>query len=101
MSFSVLCGDFAHEHDPDDQWIVEGFRSMEAAQEFARRFVRDQIEGLREEYADAATLSGAYFTFGEYARTPGFDLQAWVAHCIANPATRQSDTDYQAIDPTP
>ena len=101
MSFSVLCGDYAHEHDPDDQWVVEGFRTAEAAREFARRFVRDQIEGLREEYADPQELSGAFFTFGEFARTPGFDIQEWVAFCIDNPATRRTDTDYQALDPTP
>ena len=30
----------------------------------------------------------------------GFDLQAWLAHCIANPAARKADTDYQALDPS-
>ena len=78
MSHSVLCGDLAHQYEEDDEWIVEGFRTAEAAREFARRFVRDQIEGLRVEYADPQELKAAYLSFGEYAETPGFDLQGLV-----------------------
>lgn len=101
MSHSVLCGDLAHRYEEDDEWIVEGFRTAEAAREFARRFVRDQIEGLRAEYADPGELKAAYLSFGEYAETPGFDLQEWVDFCVETPATRRSDIDYQALDPTP
>ncbi len=99
MSHSVLCGDFAHYQDPDEEWEIPGFRTAEAAAEYARRFVRDQVEGLRGEYADAAGLREAYLAFGEYAIAPGFDLEAWLDHCIANPAARKADTDYQALDP--
>lgn len=100
MSHSVLCGDFAHYMDPEEEWSVDGFRTEEAAAEYARRFVRDQIEGLRGAYATPAALRDAYFAFGEYAIAPGFELKAWVAHCIANPAARKADTDYQALDPS-
>lgn len=99
MSHSVLCGDFASDQDPDEEWTVEGFRTAEAAAEYARRFLRDQIEGLRGAYAGAAALREAYLSFGEYAIAPGFDLEAWLDHCIAQPATRRADTDYQALDP--
>ena len=99
MRHSVLCGDFAHYQDPDEEWEIPGFRTAEAAAEYARRFVRDQVEGLRGEYADAAGLREAYLAFGEYAIAPGFDLEAWLDHCIANPAARKADTDYQALDP--
>ena len=51
------------------------------------------------EYATPAALRDAFLTFGEYAIAPGFELKAWLAHCIATPATRRADTDYQAIDP--
>ncbi len=99
MSHCVVFGDFAHDQDADEEWTVDGFRTEEAAAEYARRFVRDQIEGLRAEYADAAALSEAFFSFGEYAIAPGFDLKSWVAHCIATPAARRAETDYQAIEP--
>ena len=98
-TFQVLCGDFAHYQDPDEEWSVDGFRTAEAAAEYARRFVRDQIEHLRGEYPDAGALEQAFLMFGEYAIAPGFELKAWLAHCIANPATRKADTDYQALDP--
>jgi len=99
VTHSVLCGDFASDQDPDEEWEVPGFRTPDAAAEYARRFVRDQVEGLRAEYADAAALKQAYLSFGEYALAPGFELEAWLDHCIANPAARKADTDYQALDP--
>jgi hypothetical protein len=99
VSHAVLCGDFAHYQDPDEEWSVEGFRTAEAAAEYARRFVRDQVEALRAEYATPETLRDAYLAFGEYAIAPGFELKAWLDHCIATPASKRADTDYQAIDP--
>lgn len=99
MNHSVLCGDFAHDQDPDEEWSIDGFRTEEAAAEYARRFIRDQVEGLRAEYPDPAALEQAFLSFGEYAIAPGFELKPWLAHCIAQPATRKADTDYQALDP--
>ncbi len=99
MSHAVLCGDFAHYQDPDEEWSVEGFRTAEAAAEYARRFVRDQVEALRAEYATPEALRDACLAFGEYAIAPGFELKAWLDHCIATPASKRADTDYQAIDP--
>ena len=101
MCQSVLCGDFAHYQDPDEEWSVDGFRTADAAAEYARRFIRDQVEGLRGEYPDPAALEQAFLTFGEYAIAPGFELKPWLAHCIAQPAARRADTDYQALDPNP
>ncbi|GGC59693.1 hypothetical protein GCM10011504_42370 [Siccirubricoccus deserti] len=99
-SFSVRCGEHGDDGaDPDDAWLVEGFASAEAAQDYARRFIRAQIEDLRQDAASAEALRAAYYRFGEYARAEGLDHVAWVAHCIATPATRKQDTDYQALDP--
>lgn len=97
--FQVLCGDFAHYQDPDEEWSVDGFTTADAAAEYARRFVRDQVEHMRAEYPDAEALKAAFMMFGEYAIAPGFEFAAWLDHCIANPATKRADTDYQAIDP--
>lgn len=96
---SVQCGDFAHGQDPEEEWTVSGFASAEAAAEYARRFIRAQIEDLRAEARDAAELEAMYFRWGEYAATPGFDSRAWALHCIATPATRKAETDYAALDP--
>ncbi len=102
MSFAVHCGDFAQDDDDeDDGWIVEGFASAAVAEEYARRFIRAQIEDLRREAESAAALKDMYLMWGEYAATEGFDSAAWVDHCIANPATRKAETDYDALDPNP
>ncbi|RAI59189.1 hypothetical protein [Roseicella frigidaeris] len=98
---SVRCGDLADEGDPEEEWLVAGFASAAAALDYARRFVRAQIEDLRREAASPEELAAMYRRWGEYAETPGFDREAWVAHCIANPATRRQDTDYAALEPGP
>ena len=95
----VLCGDFAHDQDPEEAWEVAGFASAEAAAEYARRFIRAQVEDLRREAASPEALREMYFRWGEYAATEGFDSRAWVEHCIATSATRRSETDYEALDP--
>lgn len=99
MKHRVLCGDFAHLGDPEEEWEVGDFASAAAAQEYARRFIRAQIEDLRRDIPDAAELRHTYLTFGEYAATEGFDSAAWVEHCIATPATRRAETDYAALEP--
>ena len=96
---AVRCGDFADEGDAEEEWLVTGFASAEAAQEYARRFVRAQLEDLRREASSPAELAEMYGRWGEYAETPGFDRAAWVAHCIATPASRKQDTDYAALEP--
>jgi hypothetical protein len=99
-TFRVTCGEHGDDGaDPDDAWAVEGFPSAEAAQEYARRFTRAQIEDLRQGVASAEELHAAYYRFGEYALAEGLDHAAWVASCIATPATRKQDTDYQSLDP--
>ena len=99
MRHRVLCGDFAHFQDPEEEWEVGDFTSAAVAQEYARRFIRAQIEDLRRDTPDAEELRRLYLAFGEYAATDGFDSAAWVAHCIANPATRRAETDYAALEP--
>ncbi len=102
MSFAVHCGDFAADEDDDDAtWVVEGFAAAATAQEYARRFIRAQIEDLRRDAPSAEELKQMYLMFGEYAAAEGFDSAAWVDHCIATPASRKAETDYDALDPNP
>ena len=96
---AVRCGDYADFGDPEEEWTVEGFPSPEAAAEYARRFVRAQIEDLRAEAGTAEELKTMYFRFGEYAFAAGLDHEAWVAHCIGNLAGRKAEVDYAATEP--
>lgn len=95
----VLCGDFATAGDAEETWEVTGFAHAEAAAEYARRFIRAQIEDLRAESGSPEALRETYYAWGEYAATEGFDSKAWVEHCIAHPAKRRSETDYAALEP--
>ena len=95
----VRCGDYADFGDPDEEWVVDGFASAALAQDYARRFVRAQIEDLRAEAASPEELQDMYYRFGEYAVADGLDHKAWVAACIGTPATRKQDTDYAALEP--
>jgi hypothetical protein len=97
--FAVTCGDHAAPGDPDEEWVVEGFATAAAARDYAARFVRAQIEDLRAEAASPEALREAYYRWGEYALAEGFEAEAWVAHCIATPATRKAETDYAALAP--
>ncbi len=101
MTFTVHCGDFASEEDEDDTWEVEGFSTLATAQEYARRFIRAQIEDLRDEAETSAALKEIYLMWGEYAAAEDFDSAAWVDYCIAHPASRKAETDYDALDPNP
>lgn len=98
---AVQCGDFAAFGDPEEEWLVTGFPSAEAAQEYARRFIRAQIEDLRRQAGSDEELRQMYLQWGEYAAVEGFDSAAWVAHCIAHPAAKRQDTDYAALEPRP
>jgi hypothetical protein len=97
--YAVRCGDYADFGDPDEEWSMEGFPNAEAAAEYARRFVRAQIEDLRAEAGTAEELNAMYFRFGEYAFAAGLDHAAWVARCIATPASRRAEVDYAAAEP--
>ena len=96
--FSVACGDFFHDMDPEEEWTVAGFATAEAADEYARRFIRASVEACRQPEHDAAATCEAWFRFGEYAFGPTVrsDHGRW---CAANPATRPEETDYRALDP--
>jgi hypothetical protein len=96
----VQCGDHGAYKDPEEEWQVTGFPSAEAAAEYARRFTRAQVEDLRPQAGgDAEALRGMYYRWGEYALAPGLDHRAWVEFCIANPASRRQDTDYDTLEP--
>ncbi len=95
----VHCGDYGSADDPEEEWEVAGFSGAEAAAEYARRFTRAQIEDLRPKAEGAEALRRMYYRWGEYALAAGLDPEAWVEFCIANPAARPQDTDYERLEP--
>ena len=56
---------------------VTGFASIEHANTFARRYVRDSIERCRSRGMDASAVLSAWFAFGEDAEVDGAGEHAW------------------------
>ncbi len=56
---------------------VTGFATIEHANAFARRYVRDSIERCRSRGMDAAAVLSAWFNFGEDAEVDGAGEHAW------------------------
>ena len=98
-SFRVRCGECLECNDPDREWIAGDLAATEAAVEYASRFVLSTVERLRQEGTDPDPLHEDFFAVGVYGVSDGFELDPWVAYCIANPAAIEAETDYQALDP--
>lgn len=61
-SYTVLVLDMFHYGDTDEEIKVTGFKTLEAAREYARRRTRDSLEALRPETTDANELRDRWFT---------------------------------------
>ena len=66
---SVLIIDMTYDSEKD--FVVEGFPTVELANEFARRWVRDSVEELRAASQTREELRRMWYTFGEDASVLG------------------------------
>lgn len=97
--FSVLVIDMAH-YAAEEDTVVRGFPSFEAAKEYARRRVRDSVEELRAPGQSRAELRRLWLIFGEDALVTGGEERYTASHeldyFIAHPATEE-ERDWQAV----
>ena len=99
--YSVIVCDLFHSHEPDHAIEIAGFPTQELAIEYARRRVRDSIEGMRQAGQSHEDLRALWHSFGEDCRVigPG-GLLYWASSeletFIAQPATPQ-EQDWQGI----
>ena len=63
--YSVLIIDMTYDREKD--FVYSGFPTVELANEFARRWVRDSVEELRAANQTREELRRMWFTFGEDA----------------------------------
>jgi hypothetical protein len=100
-SYSVLILDMFH-HDPDDDYTIGGFSTLELAREFARRWVRDSVEEVRKTSQTKEEVRSSWFTFGEDAVVLGGDYAGSreLDFFIEHPATAE-ERDWQAIRAKP
>lgn len=74
---AVRIMDLSGANGADPVEVVTGFASIEHANAFARRYVRDSIERCRSPGMDAAAVLSAWFAFGEDAEVEGAGEHAW------------------------
>ncbi len=96
-SYSVLIIDNYH-MDPEEDFTIDGFPTLELAQEFARRWTRDSLEEQRKPGQTREDLSAMWAMFGENAIVIGGDYNGRheLDFFIDHPASRE-EQDWQAI----
>jgi len=82
---------------------VPGFLSLEHANLFARRYVRDSIERCRARGMEAQAVLDAWFAYGEDAEVLGAGGEGWRSatelHDFAARRAAAADRDWRSIDP--
>jgi hypothetical protein len=75
--FSVRIMDLSGGNGSDPVETIKGFRTLEHANGFARRYVRDSVERCRAAGMSADAVIAAWFAFGEDAEVSGAAEGAW------------------------
>jgi hypothetical protein len=79
---------------------IRGFGSLEHANEFARRYVRDSIERCRAPGMNAAAVLEVWFAFGEDAEVPGGWSSGAELRAFAETPLRDAEQrNWRVLDP--
>jgi hypothetical protein len=98
QNYSVLIIDMSY--DDEKNFVVQGFPTVQLANEFARRRVRDSVEELREPKQIKEELRRLWHMFGQDASVldgePHYAGSHELDYFIEHPATAE-ERDWQAI----
>ena len=98
QNYSVLIIDMSYDAEKD--FVIEGFPTVQLANEFARRRVRDSVEELRGLNQTNEDVRRLWHMFGEDASVVGGEPHYAGSHeldyFIEHPATSE-ERDWQAI----
>jgi hypothetical protein len=102
--FAVRIMDLSGGNGADPVETIRGFLTLEHANTFARRYVRDSMELCRGRGMTAADVIAAWFAFGEDAEVVGGAEQAWRSAAelndfAARPPGDAEDRNWRALDP--
>ena len=102
--YAVRIMDLSGGNGADPVETIRGFRTLEHANAFARRYVRDSIERCRTVGMAPDAVSAAWFAFGEDAEVLGGGAEAWnsateLADFAARPAPEAEERDWRALAP--
>ena len=101
---SVRIMDLSGANGAEPVETVTGFRTVEHANAFARRYVRDSVERCRAPGLAADAVMSTWFAFGEDATVEGAGEHAWasaaeLADFAAQPVRDAEDRNWRALDP--
>jgi len=102
--YSVRIRDLSGGSGSEPVETIRGFRTLEHANAFARRYVRDSIERCRAAGMTPDQVLEAWFAYGEDAEIAGNEDQAWRSAAelhdfVRTPAHDPEERDWRALDP--
>jgi hypothetical protein len=102
--FAVRIMDLSGGNGSDPVETIRGFRTLEHANAFARRYVRDSLERCRTPGLAPEDVVAAWFAFGEDAEVLGGGTEAWRSAAELNdfarrPVTDAEDRNWRILDP--
>jgi hypothetical protein len=102
--FAVRIMDLSGGNGSDPVEVIKGFATLEHANAFARRYVRDSLERCRTRGARPEQVLGAWFAYGEDAEVQGGAEQAWrsaneLKDFAAKPVKDAEERNWRVLDP--
>lgn len=102
--FAVRIMDLSGGNGADPVETIRGFRTLEHANAFARRYVRDSLERCRTAGMTPEEVIAAWFAFGEDAEVLGGKDDAWRSAAELNDFARRpvmdaEERNWRILDP--
>jgi hypothetical protein len=102
--FAVRIMDLSGGNGAEPVEEIRGFATLEHANAFARRYVRDSMERCRTRGMQPDAVIAAWFAFGEDAEVVGGAEQAWrsaaeLTDFAARPPQDAEDRNWRVLDP--
>lgn len=102
--YSVRIMDLSGGNGSEPVETIKGFRTLEHANGFARRYVRDSLERCRVAGMTAEQVVAAWFAFGEDAEVLGDAEGAWrsgpeLRDFADRPVRDGEERNWRALDP--
>jgi hypothetical protein len=102
--YAVRIMDLSGGNGSDPVETIRGFQTLEHANAFARRYVRDSLERCRVAGMSPSDVVSAWFAFGEDAEVVGGAEQAWRSAAELNdfavrPPGDAEERNWRALDP--
>lgn len=102
--YAVQIMDLSGANGAEPVETIRGFISIEHANAFARRYVRDSLERCRAPGMDAKAVLDAWFAYGEDAEVLGAGDDAWVSRSelkdfADTPVRDAEERNWRVLDP--